>query len=197
MEKIDTLEEAIKNNSLVGIYSVFYTIAHGDPNFTTGKFYDVLAYVQSKNIAGFMKEFDGDEFETEENWDEDYWALIASSLMDNFCEIRIKHLEEVGKKVYPEVSKKQHINTGVNNKNTMKTITSRQNMGDACVSGIKINKTRKRARMDQENQRNFEERRNQKYRSEKKSIIDIIMSKFGYQKNSYFWEEYKWIIVWM
>ena len=181
MEKIDTLEEAIKNNNLVGIYSVFYTIAHGDPNFTTGKFYDVLAYVQSKNIVGFMKEFDGDEFETEENWDEDYWALIASSLMDNFCETRIKHLEEVGRKVYPEVSKKQHINTGMDNKNTMNTIT-RQNMGGGYVSGRRINTTRKRPTMDQEDQRNFEERRKQKYRSEKKSIIDTIMSKFGYEK---------------
>ena len=100
MEKIAALEEAIEKKSLVGIYSVFYTIAHGDPNFSTNKFKETLAYVKTKNIQGLMQEYDGEEFETEDNWNEGYWALIASSLMDNFCEERIAHLEEVGKKVY-------------------------------------------------------------------------------------------------
>lgn len=85
MEKIKALEDAIQKNSLAGIYSVFYTIAHGDPNFSTGKFEETLAYVKSKNIPGFMQEFDGDELEPENKWDEDYWAYIASSLIDNFC----------------------------------------------------------------------------------------------------------------
>lgn len=102
MEKIAALEDAIEKNSLVGIYSVFYTIAHGDPNFSTGKFRSVMEYVKSKNIDGFIQEFDGEEFEAEEKWDEDYWALVASSLVDNFCVERIDHLEAVGKKVYPE-----------------------------------------------------------------------------------------------
>lgn len=100
MEKIAALEEAIEKKSLVGIYSVFYTIAHGDPNFSTNKFKETLAYVKTKNIQGLMQEYDGEEFETEDKWNEGYWALIASSLMDNFCEERIAHLEEVGKKVY-------------------------------------------------------------------------------------------------
>ena len=106
MEKITALEEAIKKNNLVGIYSVFYTIAHGDPNFSTNKFQEALQYVKSKNIEGFLDEFDGEEFEPEQNWDEDYWALVASSLMDNFCEERIGHLKEVGRKVYPMKSVK-------------------------------------------------------------------------------------------
>lgn len=101
MKKIAELEDAIEKNSLVGIYSVFYTIAHGDPNFSTGKFRMVMEYVKSKNIDGFIQKFDGEEFETEEKWDEDYWALIASSLIDNFCLERINHLEAVGKRVYP------------------------------------------------------------------------------------------------
>jgi len=101
MEKIAALEDAIEKKSLVGIYSVFYTIAHGDPNFSTHKFRDVLGYVKSKNIEGFMQEFDGEEFEPEEKWDENYWALVASSLIDNFCEERINHLEAIGRKIYP------------------------------------------------------------------------------------------------
>lgn len=101
MQRIEELEDAIQKNSLVGIYSVFYTIAHGDPNFSTGKFWDVFSYVKSKNISGFLQEFDGEVFQKEEKWDEEYWAYIASSLIDNFCEERIRHLEKVGKKLYP------------------------------------------------------------------------------------------------
>lgn len=101
MEKIEALEDAIEKKSLVGIYSVFYTIAHGDRNFSSNKFRCVLDYVKRQNIKGFMQEFDGEEFEPEEKWDENYWALVASSLMDNFCEERINHLEAVGRKVYP------------------------------------------------------------------------------------------------
>lgn len=100
-QRIEELEDAIQKNSLVGIYSVFYTIAHGDPNFSTGKFWDVFSYVKSKNISGFLQEFDGEEFQEEDKWDEEYWAYIASSLIDNFCEERIRHLEKVGKKLYP------------------------------------------------------------------------------------------------
>ncbi len=101
MEKIAALEDAIEKKSLVGIYSVFYTIAHGDPNFSTGKFRQLMDYVKSKEIDGFLQEYDGEKFEPEEKWDEDYWALIASSLVDNFCEERINHLEAIGKIVYP------------------------------------------------------------------------------------------------
>jgi hypothetical protein len=107
MEKIAALEEAIANNNLVGIYSVFYTIAHGDPNFSTNKFRELLAYVKSKHIDGLMQEFDGEDFASEKEWNEDYWALVASSLMDNFCDERINHLEEVGKKVYPNKKAEQ------------------------------------------------------------------------------------------
>lgn len=101
MERIEALEEAIQKKNLVGIYSVFYTIAHGDPAFSTGKFEEALAYVKSRHIDGFLQEFDGDEFEPEENWNEEYWAFLASTLIDNFCEIRIDHLKQVGRKVYP------------------------------------------------------------------------------------------------
>lgn len=101
MKKIPALEEAIEQKSLVGIYSVFYTMAHGDPNFSKGTFRELLRYVRTRNVEGLMQEFDGGEFEPEEKWDEEYWALVASSLIDNFCEERIDHLEQVGKKVYP------------------------------------------------------------------------------------------------
>lgn len=119
MERIPALEDAISKKNMVGVYSVFYTIAHGDPNFSTGKFRSVLNYVKMQNLEGFMQVFDGEEFETEEQWDEDYWALIASSLIDNFCEERINHLEEIGKKLYPirKLESSQSISQSAN-KNT-------------------------------------------------------------------------------
>ena len=115
MEKIAALEDAIAKKSLVGVYSVFYTIAHGDPNFSSGKFREVFRYVEGQNLEGFLQEFDGEDFEPEEKWDEDYWALVASSLIDNFCLERIDHLELVGKRLYPE--KKVEYRT-INDKDT-------------------------------------------------------------------------------
>lgn len=121
MEKIATLEDAIKQNSLVGIYSVFYTIVHGDPNFSTNKFYEIFQYVKTKNIKGFLQEFDGEEFEPEENWNKEYWAFVASSLIDNFCVERIHHLEQVGKKVYPLKMAELPKSSSVANKDIVKS----------------------------------------------------------------------------
>lgn len=120
MEKIAALEEAIAKKSLVGIYSVFYTIAHGDPNFSSGKFREALRYVKAQNIEGFIQEFDGEEFEPEDSWDEDYWALVASSLVDNFCEERIDHLEKIGRRVYP-YKEKMRIKTEPSKGDTVQT----------------------------------------------------------------------------
>lgn len=96
-----TLEEAVKNHDLTGIYSVFYTILHEDPGFFTGKFDQTLDYVKSRNIPGLMKQYNGEPFEPQDKWDEEYWAIAASELVDNFCEERILHLKEIGRKLYP------------------------------------------------------------------------------------------------
>jgi len=127
LEKIGALEEAIQQRSLAGIYSVFYTIAHGDPNFSTGKFMETLDYVKSKKIEGFMQEFDGEELKREEEWDKNYWAYIASSLMDNFCDVRIEHLKKIGQKVYPVVQKPSQVHTGRNIPPASKRQTQIQN----------------------------------------------------------------------
>ena len=141
MEKIKALEDAIEKKSLVGIYSVFYTVAHGDPNFSTGKFRELLSYVKSKGIDNFMQEYDGEEFEPEDKWNEDYWALIASSLVDNFCEERINHLEMVGKKVYP-IKKSTPVQRNVN-KSTNISQTSKQSKSKGQTNRF-ISKEKKR-----------------------------------------------------
>lgn len=100
-----TLEDAINNKKISAIRSVFYSIAHEDPSFSTGKFVETFEYVKSKNIEGLFDEFDGTEFKPEEEWDEEYWAEVASELMDNFCAKRINHLMRIGRKIYPKIKK--------------------------------------------------------------------------------------------
>lgn len=110
MKITKTLEQAVNKGDLTGIYSIFYTVLHEDPAFSTGKFEQLLAYVRSRNVPEFMQPFDGEKFGSEEEWNEEYWALQASELVDNFCEERIEHLKKVGRKLYME--KKTSSETG-------------------------------------------------------------------------------------
>lgn len=109
MEISKTLQSAIESGRKSSIYSIFYTIAHEDPNFSSGKFRNTLNFVKEKNIHGLMEIYDGKPFAPEYEWSQDYWAEVASDLIDNFCDERIDHLEKVGKKVYPRVEKKETI----------------------------------------------------------------------------------------
>lgn len=97
----DYLKEAISHKNLTRIYNEFSVIAHEDPSFSTNKFEQTLEYVESLNILGLKKPFDGRIFEGQENWNEEYWALLVSSLLDNFSDERIKHLKEVSKYLHP------------------------------------------------------------------------------------------------
>lgn len=89
------LEEAIANKNVVRIRSIFTVIAHEDPSFKTGKFFKMLEYVESKNIPGIFVPYDGKPFKPKNEWDEEYWSLIVSSLMDNFSKERISHLKQI------------------------------------------------------------------------------------------------------
>lgn len=106
MQVSRTLEDAIEKGNLSAVYSTFYTIAHEDPNFSTGKFDETLNYVKGKHIPGLMQPYDGKPRKGAESWNEEYWAEVASDLVDNFCEERIAHLRQVGRKVYPVTAKK-------------------------------------------------------------------------------------------
>ena len=101
MEISKGMQEAIANRDLLGIYSSFYTILMYDPGFAMGQFDETLRYVKSKNIPGLMQPYNGTPFKGEAEWTVDYWDLVASQLMDNFCQERIDHLRRVGHKVYP------------------------------------------------------------------------------------------------
>lgn len=106
MEISKTLEEAIETRNISRIRSVFYTIAHEDPGFFSGKFRATLNFVNSKNIPGLFDVYDGTKFKDESEWTKEYWADVASELVDNFCEERINHLQKVGQKLYSVPVKK-------------------------------------------------------------------------------------------
>jgi len=97
----DYLVDAIEKKNLTHIRDEFTVIAHEDRPFATGKFEETLAYVKSKNIDGLVVPFDGEQFKPKEEWDKDYWAILVSSLMDNFCVERINHLKDVSRILYP------------------------------------------------------------------------------------------------
>lgn len=104
MEMTETLRKAIEIRNISRIHSVFYTIAHEDPSFETGKYEETLRYVKNLNLEGFIAEHNGEEFRAQEEWNKEYWAEVASELQDNFSQKRIEHLIEVGKYVYGKKS---------------------------------------------------------------------------------------------
>lgn len=122
-----TLQEAIENNDVLAIHSSFYSILHEDPNFSTGKFEKTLAYIKVKNIPGVFQEYDGEVFKESDEWNEEYWALEASVLMDNFCMERINLLKQIGRKLYPVAVKKEKVVARSNNKRHDTNFANRKN----------------------------------------------------------------------
>ena len=86
------LIEAIKRDDLVEVYSYFTMIAYRDPSFITGEFENTLEYVKENGISSLVKQHDGEVFKEQSHWDEEYWGIIAGSLVDNFSFKRIEHL---------------------------------------------------------------------------------------------------------
>ncbi len=122
----DYLEDAIFKKNIARIRNEFSVICQEDPSFSTGKFDQTLEYVKSKNINGFLAAFDGGTFEPKEKWNEDYWALVVYSLIDNFCIERINHLKQVSKYLYPP---KQTVNAS-NTQNSSKKYEYTQPEGE-------------------------------------------------------------------
>lgn len=139
----DYLKKALDNKNVVRIRSAFTVIAHEDPSFSTGKFNETLEYVKKENIHGVFSPFDGKEFQPKENWNEEYWALIVSTLVDNFCMERINHLKEVSKVLYPQkVNEKLSTSTSNYNINQNKKLkddkTSKKAIPMAVTAGLAV-----------------------------------------------------------
>ena len=119
MEISNHLKKMIEEKDVIGIRSAFFTMAHEDPGFSSGKYEKTLEYVKSLAIPGLFQVYDGEAFKGEAEWNEGYWAEVASKLQDNFCEERIQHLKAVGRKLYPTVAKQTPQSGGVQSKKEM------------------------------------------------------------------------------
>ena len=102
----DEFRKDVEEKNILHIRDELTTIAHEDRGFYTTKFDDALAYAKKANIDGLFDIYDNEPFKPKEEWNREYWAYVAASLMDNFCEERINHLKEVGRFVYPRPAKR-------------------------------------------------------------------------------------------
>ena len=100
MKLSKAMENAIQEKNLDGIYASFYTLLLYDPSFSTGAFDETFQYIKSLGIPGFVQKYNGTEFKDAEEWNEEYWDMVASELVDNFCVERIQHLKKISAKVY-------------------------------------------------------------------------------------------------
>ena len=102
MKLSKAMENAIQEKNLDGIYASFYTLLLYDPSFSTGAFDETFQYIKSLGIPGFVQKYNGTEFKDAGAWNEEYWDMVASELVDNFCVERIQHLKKISMKVYPK-----------------------------------------------------------------------------------------------
>lgn len=98
------LQSAVDNGNMIRIHNELCSIIHMDPTFRTFAFQDALNYVRARNIPEVIQRHDGRPFASKSDWNNEYWALVLSDLMDNFSLERIHHIEEVGHYLYGKVS---------------------------------------------------------------------------------------------
>ena len=94
------LKDAIENKNEKAIISALQTILNTDRSFGNGEFDRALKYVED-NVSGFMKPNKSETFNKNE-WDEDYWVEISTSLYDGYVIEKINFLKAMSEKLYPK-----------------------------------------------------------------------------------------------
>lgn len=111
----EILEKAIKEKDLTTIRSTLYTIILSDPAFRTNKFDETLEYVKKKDVEGLIDEHNKEELKPKEEWNEEYFDLLLSELLDNFSIERIEYIKKVSKELYTKNVKKTDSKKTTNN----------------------------------------------------------------------------------
>ncbi|MCH1640886.1 hypothetical protein MJ257_12290 [Paenibacillus timonensis] len=93
------LQEAISKKNYIRIRNELCSIIHKDPIFHTGDFETALQYVK-RYIPDVVQVHDNLPFSGREHWDDEYWALVVSELMDNFSMERIEHVKQIGRHLH-------------------------------------------------------------------------------------------------
>ena len=97
------MKDAIENKNEKAIISALQTILNTDRSFGNGEFDRALKYVED-NVSGFMKPNKSETFNKNE-WDEDYWVEISTSLYDGYVREKIDFLKKMSEKLYPKKEK--------------------------------------------------------------------------------------------
>ena len=95
----------VEEKNVINIRVDLNTVILADRGFYTTEFDEMLTYAETSHIEGLYDVFDGEEFKSKEEWNQEYWRYLVASLGDNFCKERINHLKEVGRYVYPKQQK--------------------------------------------------------------------------------------------
>lgn len=130
------LQDAVSKRDLIAARSAFYTIILLDPSFTKRKFNEALQYVKNSGWDNFMDEHNGEELKPEEEWNEEYFDLLAAKLQENFSEQRIRDLKRVARKLSParqEVVAKERKKEeqSLRNKSAVKSKTGKSEISNA------------------------------------------------------------------
>lgn len=120
----DKLKQDVREKHVRHIVNDLLIIIHNDRGLYTSEFADSLSYVRA---AGLNVEapFDGGFFSDESQWNQDYWAEQMTELRFNFCEERIAHVRDIGRKLWPKPI--QHaVNPNSDSRPRQQTSSSRQ-----------------------------------------------------------------------
>lgn len=93
------LVEALAKRNAIHVRNELKSFIHKDPAFRTNRFREAFDYVL-RQMPDIVHPHNGEQFRPESEWNEDYWYLQMSRLMNNFSLARIEHLEAVGRKVF-------------------------------------------------------------------------------------------------
>jgi hypothetical protein len=102
----EQLDAAINSRDIKAIRNILTTSMVQDPGWALGVFDERLRRCVSRGIkeADLFEPFEGDPLVTNESlWTKDYYAGARTELRYNFSIERIKHLCNVGGKLYPHV----------------------------------------------------------------------------------------------
>lgn len=120
----DKLKQDVQEKHVGHIVNDLLIIIHNDRGLYTSEFADSLSYVRA---AGLNVEvpFDGGDFSDESGWNPEYWSEQMTELRFNFCEERIAHVRDIGRKLWPKQI--QHtVNPNSDSRPRHQTSSSRQ-----------------------------------------------------------------------
>jgi hypothetical protein len=102
------LDEAVKEKNLLDIRIAIGSYISKNPSNIT----EIMAAKEyaEQRVANLMEDHNGENIElSREKWNEDYFAILQTKLMDNFSDKRFEHLLKVGEYLYSKKTPAQNV----------------------------------------------------------------------------------------